>query len=130
MRGHVAQANHHDRRQFVHLLRDHGDLVGGAEQKWPVDAEDGGVVGDVFVLQDMHASVFDVVAGDLRDGGGRGHAADEEQCGQDHSGFDGNGKIGEDGQRKSHQPYADVGLGQLAAVAESRATRPCCRRPP
>src|ERR1700682_5235434 len=76
--GHVPQANNDDRRKFVHLFRDHPDLVGGAEQKWPVNTEDGGVVRNVFVLQDMQASVFDVVAGYLGHGGGFGHPGNEQ----------------------------------------------------
>ncbi len=87
--GHVAQAQDDHRRQLVQVLGDDGKFVGGAEQERSMDAEDGGIVRDVFVLENVHASVFDVVVGDLRDGGGRGDAADEEQRGQNHSGFDG-----------------------------------------
>ena len=89
------------------------DFVGRAEQERSVDAEDGDVVGDVFVLQDVDAAVFDVIVGDLRDGRGGGDAADEEQRGQHHSGLHRDGQVGEHGQRKGHQPHADVGLGQL-----------------
>src|SRR5271157_5503441 len=61
----------------------------------------------------MDASVFNVVVGDLRDGSGRGDAADEEQSGQDHSSLNRYRKVGENGQRKGDQPDADVGLGEL-----------------
>src|ERR1700681_4419678 len=108
--GHVAQAQDDHRRQLVQVLGDDGKFVGGAEQERSVDAEDGGIVRDVFVLENVHASVFDVVVGDLRDGGGRGNAADEEQRGQNHSGFDGYSKIRENGQGEGDQPNADVGL--------------------
>ena len=65
-----------------------------------MNAEDRRVVRNVFVLQNVHAAVFDVVVGDLRDGGGRGYAADEEQRRQNHAGFDGDGEIGKYGQAR------------------------------
>jgi len=61
----------------------------------------------------VHAAVFNVVVGDLRDGGGGRDAADEEQRGQNHSGFDGDGEVGENGEGESHEPNADVGFGEL-----------------
>ena len=100
------------------VFGDHGQLVGRAKQERSVNAEDGGVVGNVFVLQDVDAAVFDIVVGDLRDGGGVGDAADEEQSGEDHSGFDGDGEVGEDGERERDQPDADVGLGQLEELRD------------
>src|SRR6266851_6438077 len=68
--GHVAKAQDHDRRQLVQVLGDDGDFVCRAEQERAVDAEDGGVVGNVFVLENVHAAIFNVVVGDLREGGG------------------------------------------------------------
>ena len=88
-----------------------GNLVGGSEQERAVNAEDGGVVGDVFVLQDVHAAVFDVLVGDFRDGGGGGDPADEQQRSQNHSRLDRYGEVGKDGEAEGHEPDADVGLG-------------------
>ena len=88
------------------------NLVGGAEQKRPVNAEDGRVVRDVLVLKNVQAPVFDIVVGHLRNRRGLGHAADEEQRRQDHAGLDGDGQVGENGQREGDQPDADIGFGQ------------------
>src|SRR5690349_18606610 len=58
---HVAKTNDHNWWQPMHVLGHKGNLVRGTEQERAVDAENGRVVGDVFVLQNMHAAVFDVV---------------------------------------------------------------------
>src|SRR6267154_996701 len=97
----------------MQVFRDYRDFVGGSKQEWAVDAEDRSIVGDVFVLEYVHAAILNILVGDLRDGGGRGDTADEEQRGQNHSGFDGNGEVGEDGQGKGDQPDADVGFREL-----------------
>src|SRR5690242_19708772 len=65
-RGHVAQAKNHNRGQCMDLLGYERELLRRAEQERSMDAEDGGVIGDVFVLQDVDASVLDVFVGDLR----------------------------------------------------------------
>src|SRR5690349_5001371 len=62
---HVAKTNDHNWRQPMHVLGDQGDLVGGTEQERTVNTENGCVVGDVFVLQDVHSAVFDVVVSHL-----------------------------------------------------------------
>ncbi len=61
----------------------------------------------------MHAPILDIFVGDLRNGGGGSNAADEKKRSEDHAGFNSNGEVGEDGERESDQPDADVGLGQL-----------------
>ena len=48
---------------FVHLFRDYANLVGGAEQKRPMNPEDGDVVRNVLVLQDVQTTVLDIVDG-------------------------------------------------------------------
>ena len=48
--------------RLVQIVLDGLQLVGGAEQERTVDAEDGDVVGNVLVLQDVQAAVFDVLA--------------------------------------------------------------------
>jgi hypothetical protein len=53
----VAKAQDHDRRQLVQVFGDDGDLVRRTEQERAVDAEDSDVVGDVFVLENMHATI-------------------------------------------------------------------------
>ena len=49
-RGHVAQAQYHDRRKGMQIFRHHRNLVGRAKQEWSVDAEDRSVVGDIVIL--------------------------------------------------------------------------------
>ena len=83
-----------------------------------------------LVLQDVHAPVFDVVVGDGRDGRGIGDAADEQQRRQDHADFDRHRQIGEHGEREGDQPDARCRSWSAGAAPGSRATRPCCRRPP
>src|SRR5271169_497964 len=97
----------------MEVLGDDGDLVGSAKQERSVDTEDSGVVRDVFVLQDVHAAVFNVLVGDLRNRGGGCDAADEKKRSEDHARFDGDGEIGEDGESKSDEPHADVSLREF-----------------
>ena len=77
--GHIAQAKDYHGRQFVNALQEFGELVGGAKQEWPMDADDGGVIGNVLVLQDVDAAVVDVIRGHLGNRGCRGDFADEQQ---------------------------------------------------
>ena len=112
-RSHVAQAQNDHWRQLVHVFGHHGNLVRGAKQKRPVNAKNRRVIGDVFILQDVHAAVFDVVVSDLRNRRSCGDTADEQQRGQNHSRLDCNGKVGEYGERERHQPHADVSPGEL-----------------
>ena len=97
----------------MQIFRHHVDLVGCAEQKRPMDAEDRRVIRNVFVLQDVDPAIFNVIVGDLRNRGGGGHTADEQQRGQDHARLHGHSKIRKDGQRERDQPHADVGLREL-----------------
>ena len=60
-RRHVPQSHDHDRRELVDVIGDTRDLVGRAEQERPVDAEDGDVVGNLLVLQDVDAAGFHVL---------------------------------------------------------------------
>src|SRR5580704_15763068 len=56
---HVAEAKDNDGRKGIECVGNLGELVSDAEEKWTVDAEYGGVVWDVFVLQAVNAAVFD-----------------------------------------------------------------------
>jgi hypothetical protein len=38
-----------------------------ARRKFPVNGEDGGVIRNIFILQDMHTPIFNIVTRDLRD---------------------------------------------------------------
>src|SRR5262249_58437828 len=98
---------------LVQVFGDHGEFVRRAEQERAVDAEDGRVVGDVFILKNVNAAVFNVVVGDLRDGGGRSDTADKQQSGQNHAGFHGDSEIGENGKGEGDQPDANVGFSEL-----------------
>src|SRR6478609_5956849 len=71
--GHVSQPNDDDEREFVDFFGDRGNLVGGAEQKRPMNAEDGRVVRNLLVLKNVQAPVFDIVSGHLRNCRGLGH---------------------------------------------------------
>src|SRR5260370_6566411 len=115
---HVAKTQNHHRRQRVQVLSDRVDFVGGAKQKRSVDAEDGGIVRNVLVLEDVHAAVFDVLVGDLGNGWGGGNAADEKKCSEDHAGFNSNGEVGEDGECESDEPDADVGFRELQQLRD------------
>ena len=58
---HVPEPEDDDLRQPIEVAGDALELVGRAEQERPVDAEDGDVVRDVLVLEDVHAAAFDVL---------------------------------------------------------------------
>ena len=62
-RRHVAQPEDHDRRQLIESVDHALQLVGRAEQKRAVDAEDRDEVRNVLVLQDVHAALFQVRRG-------------------------------------------------------------------
>src|SRR4029077_1729235 len=75
-RGHVAQAQDDNGRQGAQRIENFGEFVSSAEKKWPVNAEDRGVLGNVFALQDMDAAVFHIIASNARDGGSTRNFAD------------------------------------------------------
>ncbi len=54
-RGHVAQAEDDDLVELSEVFGGFGELFGCAEEEGAVDAKDGDVGGDVFVLQDVGA---------------------------------------------------------------------------
>ena len=110
-RRHVAQAEDHDRRQFIDPVDHALKFVGRAEEKRAVDAKNRHVVGNVLVLEDVHAAFFQVFGRHLIDGRRARHAPDVEQRGENHPDFDGDREVGEDGQRKRRHPDGDVGLG-------------------
>src|SRR5438876_9409326 len=111
--GHVAQAQDHHWRQFVNIFSDDGNLIGGTEQKWPVNAEDGRVIRNVLVLKDVYTAIFDIVIRDLRYSSCTRHAADEQQRSQYHPGLDRNCKISKHRQRESHEPHTDIRFGKF-----------------
>ena len=80
------------------------------EEEGAVNAENRSVIRDVLVLKDVNPAVFDVLLSHLRDGCGAGHAADEQESGNDHPRLDRDSQIGEDGQRKRNQPDDDICL--------------------
>ena len=93
-------------------------LLGRAEEKRPVDAEDGDVGRNLFVLQDVRAALAEVFVGDAGDGGGGGHFANEQQDGQNHAHFDGDGEVDEDGEQERCEPDADIEEGKLQKLAD------------
>ena len=68
--GHVAKTEDDDGREGTDVVGDFLELVGGAEEKWSVNAIDDGVVGDVLALEDVDGAVSNVIAGDAGDGSG------------------------------------------------------------
>ncbi len=111
--GHIAQAQDDNGRQGFQRVENVGELVRGAEEKWPVNAEDRGVLGNVLALQDVDAAVFDVIAGNARDGGGARNFANEHERGEDHADFDGKGEVSDDGEGHGQEPDGDVGGAEL-----------------
>jgi hypothetical protein len=53
---HVSETQHNDGREFRDALDQFVDFIGGAKKKRAVDAEDGHVGRDLFVLKDMHVA--------------------------------------------------------------------------
>ena len=102
--GHVAQAQNDDRLEGFDIRGGFNQLFRGAEEKRAVDAQQRDVGRNDASLQRVRQAVADVVVGDGRDGGGFGDAIDVEQRGQRHAHADGDGEVGEDGERKSDQP--------------------------
>src|SRR5258708_19942466 len=94
--GDIAQGQDDNGRQGLQRIENVGELVRGAEEKRPVNAEDRGVIRNVLALQDVDAAVFDVIASDARDGRGARDFADEHERGEDHADFDGKGEVVDD----------------------------------
>ena len=69
----VSALEQHAKRPFQQLFSEdlHRYSLGNqvdylllrAEQEWSMNAKDGRVIGNVLVLQDVHAAVFDIVIG-------------------------------------------------------------------
>ena len=77
-----------------------------------MDAEDGDVRGDFFVLKNMGLAVAKIFAGDWLDGGGGGYAVDVQQGGEGHADAYGYGEVGEDGEGEGGEPDGDIGFGE------------------
>ena len=77
-----------------------------------MNSENRRVVGDVFILQYMHAPVLHIVVGDLGNGCGVRHASNEQQRGQDHPCFHRDRQVGKHGKGKRNQPDADISARQ------------------
>jgi len=78
------------------------------------------VVRDVLVLQDVHAAVFDIFIGDLRNGVVAATRLMKKQAAKDHAGFDGDREVGKNGEARSDEPHTDVSLGELQQLRISR----------
>src|SRR5271168_2156211 len=111
--GHVAKTEDDDFGQRGDFLANAIEFFAGTEEEGTVNAKDGDVAGQDLVLKNVKLSLYDVLFGDARDGGGQGHFADVDQRGEDHSGFNGDGKICEDGKEQGYQPYSDLHLWKL-----------------
>src|SRR5260370_30454464 len=82
---HVAQSQNDDRIETVEVCRLLQQLLRGAKEKWPVNAEDRDVCGHVLVLQTVFAAMLDVIGSDYRDGGGIRHAVYIQERRQRHA---------------------------------------------
>ena len=77
-----------------------------------MDAENADVRGQFLILQNAHASFFDVGGGDRRDRGGFGNAVNEQQRGERDADFHRDREIGENGEAKSGEPHRLIGVRQ------------------
>ena len=111
--GHVPQTQNHDRRQVWNAIDDHIDFVGGAEEKRPVNAENGHVRRNFLVLQNVRVAFLQIFVRSPRRRWWSRDFADENEGGQYHSGFDRHGEVGENGEKESDQPRADLKPRQL-----------------
>ena len=93
-------------------------LVGGPEQKWSVNAQDGDVAGNLLVLEDVRPSASDVVLGDARNGRRGRDASDEHQRRDDHAGLDGDRQIREHRQGKRPQPHNAIRPAMLPELRD------------
>src|SRR6185312_17551708 len=64
--GHVALPQNHDRRQFGDLLHQIVDLVGSAEQEWPMNTEHCGIWRDILVLKYVQLALVQVLGRNAR----------------------------------------------------------------
>ncbi len=111
--GHISQAQNHDGWQIANARNDFFDFVGGSEEKRAVDPEDGDIRRNFLVLQNVGVAFADVFVGDLAYGGGGRDFADEKQRGENHSHFDGNREIGENGEQEGGQPDSNIETREL-----------------
>src|SRR5713101_4959715 len=85
---HVAQTKNDDGGQRVQRIDDLSEFVGCSEEKWSVNAKNGGVLWNILPLQNVHAAVFHIVAGDPRDRGGARYLTNEHERSKHHANFD------------------------------------------
>src|SRR5579863_9279452 len=63
-RRHITEAQDDNVAKMTEVARSFGQLLGGSEEEWPVDAEDRHIGGDVLILQDVGLPVAEVVTRD------------------------------------------------------------------
>jgi hypothetical protein len=97
----------------VHSLHDQRNFICRSKQKRAVNPKNRGVIRNVFILQDMHTPILDVLVGDLRDGCRICHPANKQLRRQTHASLDRHREVGKHGECEGHEPDADVGLSQL-----------------
>src|SRR5271170_3825847 len=74
-RCHVAKTKDNDRWQLRDLRKYFVDFVGGAEEKRPMNAEDGYIRRNFLVLQNVSVALLQILLGHSRHGGGFRHFA-------------------------------------------------------
>ena len=62
---HIPQTDYHNRRQLLHFLGYRRNLVRCTEQKRSVNPKNGRIIRNILVLQNVDASIFNVVVGHL-----------------------------------------------------------------
>src|SRR5579871_5612817 len=92
-RGHVAQTKNDNGGKLFHSAQNFIKFIGAAKKKWAVNAINSGVRRNVFSLQNVHTTVFDIVARDSRNACRTRNFADESERGENHSNFHGKRKI-------------------------------------
>ena len=88
-------------------------FIGCAKQKRPVYPQDCHKRRNIFVLQDVSTSVFDVIRRHQRDRGRLRNPINVEQRGESHAHFNSHRQVRQNRQRKGGGPDRDVGAAQF-----------------
>ena len=120
--GHAAHADDAHLGMVGHARHEVFKLVGDAEEVGAVDFVYLYALGDdeVFLFVELYVDFFGGVnlVGNEFHLGGLGHAAHEEQTGDDEAHLDGNGEVEDDGEQEGDEQHGDVALGVLHQGAE------------
>src|ERR1019366_9006696 len=94
-------------------MHDMIEFVGGTKQERAVNSENCDVGWNRLVLKAVITAVLNIFRSNARDLRGGCNFPNENQRGENHSGFDGYGEVGENRQRKSDQPGSNFQAREL-----------------